>query len=163
MKNNNIYLSIGTNLGDKKQNLKRALLALKKNNIHINKVSSIYKTEPVGVKDQPEFFNIAVDISTEMSPDELLAAVLRIEDEMGRVRTQKWGPRLIDIDILLFNGLVVNKKNLIIPHPYLTGRNFVLIPLIEINKNVRHPVSNELLEKFIPENKDQVEITSFSL
>ncbi|MEL7648838.1 MAG: 2-amino-4-hydroxy-6-hydroxymethyldihydropteridine diphosphokinase [Sedimentibacter sp.] len=126
-----IYLSLGTNLGDKKGNLEHAL-GLLSEKVEILKVSSFYETEPVGYSDQPWFLNIAVEGTTEFSPEELIEFTQSIEHEMKRVKTIINGPRIIDVDILLYDDVKINTKNLTIPHPRMTERAFVMYPLHEI-------------------------------
>ena len=134
-----VYISLGSNVGDRAANLNSAieqLQALGK----IEKVSSFYETEPVEVENQPWFLNCAVKLDTEKMPKQLLAGILDVEQEMGRRRTQKKGPRAIDIDILLFGNSIIDTKGLTIPHPAMHERRFVLEPLAEIAPDVRHPV-----------------------
>jgi 2-amino-4-hydroxy-6-hydroxymethyldihydropteridine diphosphokinase len=132
------YLSLGSNLGDRAANLRSAierLGALGK----VVELSSFYETEPVEVTDQPWFLNCAVKLDTEKMPRQLLAAILALEREMGRHRTQRKGPRTIDIDIVLFGNSIVATADLMIPHPAMQERRFVLEPLSEIAPDVRHP------------------------
>lgn len=134
-----VYLSLGSNLDDRAVNLRVAierLGALGK----VVKVSSLYETEPVELTQQPWFLNCAVELDTEKMPKQLLAGILELERQMGRKRTQKKGPRTIDIDILLFGNSVIDTPKLVIPHPSLHERKFVLEPLAEIAPEVRHPV-----------------------
>lgn len=127
------YLSLGTNLGDRLQNLTDAVQMLNASDeISVVRVSSVYQTDPVGYEDQDVFFNIALEIETSLSPDELLQRCLAIELELGRVRLFKWGPRLIDIDLLLYENVEMDTEKLKIPHPYMKERAFVMIPLQEI-------------------------------
>ncbi len=151
-----IYLSLGSNLGDKKENLQKALEELKKGYITVKKISSFYKTQPVGLKEQPDFFNIVIKAETSLSPDELLRSILNIEKKMGRKRKKKYGPRIIDIDILLYNDLIIKKKGLNIPHPAMHERNFVLIPLKEIEPQLTHPELKKNISEFIRGNKEKV-------
>jgi len=119
--------------------------------LRIVQVSSIYETEPVGVREQPWFLNLVCAGETELSPQELLAFIQGIEGKMGRVREGRFGPRLIDIDILFYDDLVIRTPSLEIPHPRLTERAFVLVPLVEIAPDLLHPVLKltvrEILEK----------------
>ncbi|HUK23419.1 MAG TPA: 2-amino-4-hydroxy-6-hydroxymethyldihydropteridine diphosphokinase [Terriglobales bacterium] len=134
-----VYLSLGSNLGDRSANLKdaiRGLVALGQ----VQRVSSFYETEPVEMAAQPWFLNCAVKLDTEKMPRQLLSGVLALEQEMGRRRHQAKGPRSIDIDILLFGSSVVEVQGLVIPHPRLHERRFVLEPLAEIAAEARHPV-----------------------
>ncbi|MCX7698405.1 MAG: 2-amino-4-hydroxy-6-hydroxymethyldihydropteridine diphosphokinase [Candidatus Goldbacteria bacterium] len=146
---NTVYFSIGSNIGDKKNNLRNAIKLLKKNNINIIKISSVYKTEPVGVKNQPYFYNICIKAKTRLDPENLLKLIKIIEKKIGRKKVKKWGPRIIDIDILFFNNIILNKRKLKIPHPEIIKRNFVLIPLYEINKNIYHPVEKKTIKNII--------------
>lgn len=157
MKKNTIYLSLGSNLNNRKANLKKALKELKKNQINLLKISSLYKTEPVGLKKQPCFLNIVVKGRTNLSPNELLRTISGVEKKLGRIRKKKWGPRIIDIDILLFNKLIIDRKDLIIPHPYLHKRNFALIPLTEISPDLIHPKFKKNMSGFIKSNSGKVE------
>ncbi len=134
-----VYLSLGSNLGDRAANLNDAIARLKKIG-DIVAASSSYETEPVEVTAQPWFLNCVVALETEKMPKQLLTAILDIEQQMGRRRSQQKGPRIIDIDILLFGSSVVDTKNLTIPHPALDERRFVLEPLAEIAPDLRHPV-----------------------
>jgi 2-amino-4-hydroxy-6-hydroxymethyldihydropteridine diphosphokinase len=133
------YLSLGSNLEDREQNLRRALESLHSLG-QVTAVSSLYETEPVEFAAQPWFLNCAAALETEKLPRQLLAGILQIEHSMGRRRTQPKGPRLIDIDILLFGHSVIETGALTIPHPALHERKFVLEPLMEIAPEVRHPV-----------------------
>jgi 2-amino-4-hydroxy-6-hydroxymethyldihydropteridine diphosphokinase len=133
------YLSLGSNLEDREQNLRRAVESLRALG-QITAASSLYNTEPVEFAAQPWFLNCAVALETEKLPRQLLSGILQIEQSMGRRRTQPKGPRLIDIDILLFGHSVVETGSLTIPHPAMHERRFVLEPLTEIAPDVRHPV-----------------------
>jgi len=134
------FIGLGSNIGDKVANLKKAIEELGK--IQGNKVlavSSFYKTEPVGGVEQDWFVNAAAKVETGLAPKSLLKALLDIEKNLGRVRDIKWGPRIIDLDILLYDDLIIAEEGLIIPHPYLYERGFVLVPLAEIAAEVMHP------------------------
>uniref|UniRef100_A0A7C5V2V1 2-amino-4-hydroxy-6-hydroxymethyldihydropteridine diphosphokinase n=1 Tax=Caldicellulosiruptor owensensis TaxID=55205 RepID=A0A7C5V2V1_9FIRM len=139
MAENIVFLGLGSNLGDRDENIKKAIEHLK-DKVRIEKVSSIIETEPYGFVDQPKFLNCVLKGTTVLSPFELLEFVLDIENKMGRKRLFKWGPRNIDIDILLYDDLVIDAENLKIPHPELHKRLFVLEPLCEIEKDFVHPV-----------------------
>lgn len=134
-----VYLSLGSNLGDRAAHLRRALAALGELGT-VTAVSSLYETEPVEFTAQPWFLNCAVALETDLMPRQLLARVLALEQTMGRRRAQPKGPRTIDIDILLFGNSVVDAPGLAIPHPALHARRFVLEPLAEIAPEARHPV-----------------------
>ncbi|MDI3519787.1 MAG: 2-amino-4-hydroxy-6-hydroxymethyldihydropteridine diphosphokinase [Caldanaerobacter sp.] len=132
-----VYLSLGSNLGDREKYLKEAVKRLKSNkNIVLKKLSPIYETKPVGYLEQDNFLNAAILIETDLTPYELLDVTTSIEAELKRKRTIKWGPRTIDIDILLYDGLILNDEKLTIPHPHMWERAFVLIPLRDINPSL---------------------------
>jgi|SRR6185295_3499636 len=133
-----VYLGLGGNVGDTKVYFAEALEKLKKIGT-VEKISSLYKTEPVGFKDQAWFVNCAVLLETDVSPQELLSEVKKIEKELGRTPSVKNGPREIDIDILLYDDIVLETDMLTIPHPRMHKRAFVLIPLSEIAPNALHP------------------------
>jgi 2-amino-4-hydroxy-6-hydroxymethyldihydropteridine diphosphokinase len=134
-----VYLSLGSNLGSPETELRRAIENLRALGA-VSKVSSFYKTEPVERTAQPWFVNCAVELKTDKMPRQLIKAILKLEEGMGRKRTQDKGPRNIDIDILFFGNSVVDAKELTIPHPAMHQRRFVLEPLAEIAPGIRHPV-----------------------
>ena len=128
------YLGLGSNMGDKKRYLYDAIQILNhREEITITTLSSLYETAPWGYVDQDIFMNLVVEIETSLSPFELLDVCQSIENELGRVREFKWGPRVIDVDILLYDDQVIQSKRLTVPHPYMIERDFVMIPLAEIN------------------------------
>ncbi|MBC2256602.1 2-amino-4-hydroxy-6-hydroxymethyldihydropteridine diphosphokinase [Listeria ivanovii] len=128
------FLSIGTNIGERLVNLNNAVSGLAaEKQIEIVKVSSVYETDAVGFEDQAAFFNIVIEIETSFLPENLLDFCLKLELELGRVRLFKWGPRLIDIDVLLYDDVKMDTEKLKIPHPYMKERAFVMIPLVEIS------------------------------
>jgi 2-amino-4-hydroxy-6-hydroxymethyldihydropteridine diphosphokinase len=133
-----VFLSLGSNLGDRVANLNTAVSRLQ-NLGEVSAVSSFYETEPVGFAAQPWFLNCVVTLKTEKTPEQVLTGIVRLEKEMGRVRAQKNGPRIIDVDILLFGDLILQTKGLSIPHPEMHQRRFVLEPLAEVAPEVRHP------------------------
>jgi len=135
------FLALGSNLGNRAQNLKNAIDALhSREGIRVTRKSSFYETEPVGGPDQGKFLNSVIEIETTLEPEDLLKAVMSIENELGRVRREHWGPRTIDIDILTLDDLVYVSPTLSIPHPLMHERSFVLRPLLEIAPNFKHPV-----------------------
>ncbi|MBI5675767.1 MAG: 2-amino-4-hydroxy-6-hydroxymethyldihydropteridine diphosphokinase [Nitrospirae bacterium] len=134
------YIGIGSNLGNREKNCERAIKLLIKNGITVNKRSSMIESEPWGVENQPKFINMAVEIETGLEPEELLSLLKRIECEIGRRPTERWGPRKIDLDILLYDGLIIKRPKLEIPHSHIAEREFVLQPLSEIAPEKIHPV-----------------------
>lgn len=134
------YIGIGSNLGDRESNCKQAIGLLRQKGTTVIKESSLYETKPWGVTDQPLFLNMAIEIETDLKPFELLRTLKDIEKKMGREETFLWGPRIIDLDILLYNGNIVDEKGLRIPHPHMQDREFVLRPLSEIAGYVTHPL-----------------------
>ena len=127
------YLGLGGNLGDRLKYLAGAVRALNAEpGVSVEKVSSVYETTPVGVVDQPVFLNLAVQVTTTLSARELLTRCLQVENHFGRVRNERWGPRTLDIDVLWYDGNVVNDPDLTLPHPRMATRAFVLVPLAEI-------------------------------
>jgi 2-amino-4-hydroxy-6-hydroxymethyldihydropteridine diphosphokinase len=136
-----VYLGLGSNIGDREATLNTAVAELSKAGAKVVRESSKIETDPVGFLDQPAFLNMAVEVETTKSPRELLAAILTIERQLGRVRTIRNGPRTIDIDILLFGSVLVEEPDLTIPHPRMTERGFVLQPLAELCPDLIHPVT----------------------
>jgi 2-amino-4-hydroxy-6-hydroxymethyldihydropteridine diphosphokinase len=132
------YVGLGSNLGDKKANCRRAIALLAKSG-RVVRASSLYCTEPVGFREQDDFVNAVVEIETGLSPEALLDQCRAIEEELGRVRTVRWGPRMIDVDILLYGTIMIETPDLTIPHPLLHSRRFVLVPLCEIAPQAFHP------------------------
>lgn len=137
-----VYLALGTNLGDRMQNLREAVARLEPG-VRTSRVSSVYETEPWGVTSQPRFLNLVVAGETELEPLALLDLLKRIEREMGRTEEARYGPRLIDLDILLYDDLEFRSERLEIPHPRLAERRFVLVPLAEIAPTALHPRLNQ--------------------
>ncbi len=133
-----ILIGLGSNIGDRQKNIKDAIQELSKHkDISIDKISSLYETKPVGVTMQPDFLNAVIRIHTTLPPKDLLAVCLQVECHMGRVRDQRWGPRNIDIDMLIYHDLMIKDEVLTIPHPLLHERCFVLIPLQEIASDLK--------------------------
>jgi 2-amino-4-hydroxy-6-hydroxymethyldihydropteridine diphosphokinase len=140
-----VYLSLGSNLGDREQNLRAAIARLR----GVLAVSSFYETEPVEFTEQPWFLNCAVAVRTELTPEQFLAKIQQIEHEMGRRRIRPKGPRNIDIDILLFGDSIINTPELDVPHPAMHQRRFVLEPLNEIAPEARHPVLKKTVRELL--------------
>jgi len=140
------FVGLGSNLGDREAQIRLALDALRQvAETRVVRVSSIYDTEPVGEPNQPNFLNAVALIDTQLSARQLLWNLQLIERRLGRVRTQRWGPRTIDLDLLLFGDLVLDEPDLKIPHLELTRRAFVLVPLVELDPLLVHPESGETL------------------
>ncbi|NOY38783.1 MAG: 2-amino-4-hydroxy-6-hydroxymethyldihydropteridine diphosphokinase [Nitrospirae bacterium] len=146
-----IYIGIGSNLGDREGNCLKALEELEKSGIKVTKRSFLYETEPWGVKDQPGFINMAVEADTDLTPGEVLRVFKAIEKKLGRREAPRWGPRIVDLDILLYDDLVVNETNLRIPHPHMHERDFVLKPLSEIAPEVIHPLLKKTVREMLSE------------
>jgi 2-amino-4-hydroxy-6-hydroxymethyldihydropteridine diphosphokinase len=144
------YLSVGSNVGNREQNLREAIRRASAFG-RIVAVSSFYETEPVEVTDQPWFLNCVIALEATAQPAQLMAELLRIEQEMGRKRVKEKGPRSIDIDILLFGEVVVNTPELTIPHPSMANRRFVLAPLAEIAPELRHPALHKEIRDLLAE------------
>lgn len=145
MKRHEAYIGLGTNTGDRKGNLAAAAAALAQDSrITVIRESSLYETSPVGNPDQPDFLNMVVLVETDVEAPELLRVLLSIEDRMGRVRQERWGPRVIDLDLLLFDQLEICREDLQVPHPRLGERAFVLIPLLEITPGLKLPDGTSL-------------------
>ncbi len=153
--NSQIFIGLSTNLGNKIQNLTNAQNLISQNNIMILKKSKIYQTEAWGHEDQDEFYNQCIEVSTTNSPQELLLKLQKIEIEMGRTKDFKYGPRIIDLDILYFGQEIIETKNLIVPHPHNSNRNFILIPLAEIAPEFNDPTYNSSITNLLKKCQDQ--------
>jgi len=137
---NSAVILLGSNLGDRMENLSKALSLIDINAGLPEKSSRVYETEPWGISEQPAYLNQVIEIRTLFSAGTLMNKLLSIENEMGRVRTEKWAPRIIDLDILFFNNEIINEEKLRVPHPHLHERRFVLEPLAEILPDMIHPL-----------------------
>jgi len=155
-----VYIGLGSNRGDRLKNLKDSLSHIKRE-IEVGRVSSLYLTEPVGMKGS-WFLNCVIEGETELDPNELMDTLLAIEKEMGRVRKKKKEERIIDLDLLLYQGRILKEKGLILPHPRLHKRGFVLIPLVEINPHLYHPVLKRTVKEILNGLKDSHWIEKFS-
>ena len=157
-----IYLGLGCNLGDREQNLSKAMQAISSRVGPIQAISPIYITTPLNPPEldgytQPEFLNACIAVESDLSPQAVLQEILSIETELGRDRTQelRWGPRYIDIDILLFGDTILNRSDLQIPHPALADRDFVLVPLADIAPTVRHPTSGDTITELLIDHTER--------
>lgn len=143
------YLSAGSNLGDRKAYLERALASLREGGATPRRISSYFETEPVGFREQPWFLNVAIEVETLLSPSELLTTCQAIEAVQGRVRSFQNAPRTLDLDILLYGDLMLNDPRLVIPHPRLAQRRFVLEPLARIAPDLLHPVFKKTIRSLL--------------
>ena len=148
MKPIKVYLGLGSNLGERQHNLSRAVELLSPQ-VHVERISSLYETEPVGYLEQPRFLNAVLRATTPLSPLELLAQAKEVEKKLGRIHSFRNGPRPIDIDILFYGKKIINSPELTIPHPRLEERTFMLIPLAEIAPNLAHPVSGMTVREML--------------
>ena len=143
------YIALGSNLGDKEANLRQALKMLMVIGLQIRSVSGFFKTEHYGVTDQPEFINAVACVKTDLAPEKLLKLLLDTELEMGRVRLRHWGERNIDLDLLLYDDLIYYSEKLVLPHPDMQNRLFVLQPLSEIAADKIHPVYKKSIQNLL--------------
>ena len=151
----NAFIAIGSNLGIPKENCIEAIDIISSNpDIKITSKSSFYQTAPVGNTKQGWFINAVIKVSTQLTSDILLSALLKIESKMGRIRNEKWGPRIIDLDLLFYDNIVIKQKDLTLPHPEIQKRNFVLKPLNEIGENYIHPTLQKSISTLLKESKD---------
>jgi 2-amino-4-hydroxy-6-hydroxymethyldihydropteridine diphosphokinase len=157
---NTVYILTGGNLGDRLANLQKAKEYLGNETGNIVLSSSIYETEAWGNTDQPDFYNQVHIINTKLSAEQMMEKILKIEEQMGRVRTVKNASRIIDIDILFFNNDVINKRDLAIPHPEISNRRFVLTPLNELSPELVHPVLNKSINEWLSTCKDTLSVRS---
>ena len=144
-----VYLGLGSNIGDRESMIQTALNALNSVELRLQRVSSLYETEPIGFREQGWFLNCAAEFETELFPKQLLLRMQKVELDMGRVRSVKNGPRNIDIDILLFGSAVVKTGELEIPHPRYRERRFTLAPLAELNPSLRDPVTGQTMAEML--------------
>jgi 2-amino-4-hydroxy-6-hydroxymethyldihydropteridine diphosphokinase len=158
MPTHTVYLSLGSNLGDRAANIERALKRLGEEGVRIVRRSFFYQTEPVEFQAQGWFLNIAVEAETELMPRQLLRTIRNIERQLGRKRIVRAGPRTVDIDILFYGANIVNAAELEIPHPRMTERRFVLVPMAEIAPELRHPVLRLTMAELLAATRDRSQV-----
>ena len=159
---NTTYLLTGGNVGNRQQYLQESARLIESRCGKITRQSAIYETAAWGKTDQASFLNQVLEVSTHLPADELLEVLLAIEAVIGRTRTEKYGPRTIDIDILLFNHDIMHTKNLIIPHPQMSNRRFVLQPLADLIAGYIHPEINETIAELLKNCKDPLPVKKYS-
>lgn len=150
-----VYIGLGSNIGNREGNCRKAIRLLEENGLKVKKQSSMHETEPWGVKDQPKFINMAIEIETSKKPEDLLGILKNIENQMGRTESVKWGQRIIDLDILLYDDLILETPHLEIPHPFMHEREFVLKPLCEIAPDKKHPIIGKTIKDLLEGLKQQ--------
>ena len=151
-----VFLSIGSNLGDREGYLDMAIEEIDRDtSVEIKKISSIIETEPYGPVEQPNFLNGVIELETYLDPDEFLSVICDIENEAGRERIIHWGPRTLDIDIIMYDDMIINTDSLIIPHPEMQNREFVLKPMAEIEPHIIHPVFRKSVAQLYEELKNK--------
>jgi 2-amino-4-hydroxy-6-hydroxymethyldihydropteridine diphosphokinase len=158
----NIFLLLGSNLGDRLANLQRCTQLIREDIGKIVKQSSIYETVAWGKTDEPSYLNLALQIDSNLRPLDLLHSCLSIENKLGRTREEKWGSRTIDVDVIYFAQRVIDSKDLKIPHPRITERKFVLAPLVEISPEFSHPVFQKTNTQLLRECPDPLAVNIFS-
>ncbi|MEP7110678.1 MAG: 2-amino-4-hydroxy-6-hydroxymethyldihydropteridine diphosphokinase [Ferruginibacter sp.] len=158
---NKIYLLLGSNMGNSRQQLLNSILLIEKKIGKIRRQSALYSTQAWGNHSQPDFLNQVIVIETALTAAETIQSILSIEEMMGRVRTVKNAPRIIDIDILFFNKEIIQQLDLIVPHPEIQNRLFVLIPLNELSPQFRHPVFNKSIHRLLLDCPDHLKVKKF--
>ena len=155
---NRVFLLLGGNLGDRFSYLKQAITLIDSQIGPVIRQSAVYETASWGNEQQPDYLNQVLEVDTKLSPEELLVQLLETEKVMGRIRHEKWGARIIDIDILFYNNQIIDGSNLIIPHPYLHQRRFTLVPLVELAPEFVHPVLKQSLKELLNVLTDNLEV-----
>ena len=159
---NKVFLLIGGNMGNRLQNLHQAITLLSASCGPVIQQSAVYETAAWGKTDQAAFLNQALLLNTELSAQELITTVLSVEEQMGRHRTEKFGPRVIDIDIMFYNEEIINEPHLTVPHPQMQNRRFALIPLNELAPLFVHPVLKKTIKQLLIECNDELPVTKFT-
>lgn len=157
-----LYLLAGSNLGDRKDFLRQARLAVENQIGTITAASRLYHTQPWGLSEQPDFLNQALEVQTLLTPFEVLEAIQSIEKAMGRTKKKHWGERIIDLDILFYEAEVMETARLTIPHPRFQDRNFAMAPLAEIAPDLRHPVLGKTIETLLAASEDTLTAIPFT-
>jgi len=159
-----VFIGLGSNLGERVKYLQRALAELEKlPQTTVNKFSSVYETEPVGVKEQPKFLNMVAELDTQLRPDDLIHELQEIEHRVGRTFSEHWGPREIDLDLLYYGGEMLNETSLQVPHPEISNRRFVLVPLKEIAAEFQDPLRHLSVEELLQQCSDTSSVRKTAL
>jgi 2-amino-4-hydroxy-6-hydroxymethyldihydropteridine diphosphokinase len=153
-----VFLGLGSNLGDRFRYIQQAAWHLEEMDIKLLAISSLYETEPVEVFDQPEFINLTCEIETDLAPKDLLDTSLLIERRMGRIRRKPKGPRIIDIDLLFYGQKAIHSKHLSVPHPAISQRRFVLVPMVEIAPEFKDPLSGLTMKQLLDQCPDEASV-----
>jgi len=151
-----IFLLLGTNEGNRPENLTNAIAAIREKIGRIRRMSSVYRTAAWGKRDQQDFYNQVLEVESPLDPLAVLEQVVMTEKALGRVRTEKWGPRIIDIDILFYGQLIIQNESLTIPHPGIPDRKFTLVPLCEISPGFIHPLFNKTIKELLSDCIDSL-------
>lgn len=157
-----VFLLLGSNLGDRETMLQRAESAIAQHDITVIRRSGLYETAAWGITDQPAFLNQVLEVETKQDPETLMQTMLEIEQSLGRARKERYGPRSIDIDILLFDALVYHSSIVTIPHPAMQERRFVLTPLAELAPDLIHPVFQRSVQELLSQCKDELPVKKIS-
>jgi 2-amino-4-hydroxy-6-hydroxymethyldihydropteridine diphosphokinase len=158
---NKVYFLLGSNMGNSEEQLQLATVSIQQQVGKVIAASAIYQTAAWGKTDQPDFLNKVIIVETSLRAEKILSVILAIEEKMGRIRTEKNAPRIIDIDILFFNDDIIREKDLLVPHPEIQNRLFVLIPLNELVPNYIHPVLHQSIQVLLKECKDVLNVKKF--
>lgn len=158
---NNIYLLLGSNMGNSKARLLKAVVQIEKQIGTVIRQSGLYSTAAWGNANQPDFLNQVIIVETKLSAPQTMQTILNIEKKMGRIRTVKNAPRVIDIDILFFNKEIIEQEHLSIPHPQIQNRRFVLVPLNQLSPNLKHPILNKTVHQLLINCSDKLNVKKF--
>lgn len=158
---NKTYLLLGSNMGNSKNNVAKTVVQIQNQIGQVIRQSDLYSTAAWGNTKQPDFLNQVIIVSTKLTARQTMEVILGIEEKMGRIRTVKNAPRIIDIDILLFNKEIINRAELVVPHPQIQNRRFVLVPLNELSPNLKHPVLNKTVHQLLINCPDHLNVKKF--